>query len=666
MNNYSAKTNDTKSHTLTHEATQRKSSKKSGDYFVDNRPETVMQRKLQEVADNSSRSKQIAQFQQKSNNTIHTPILQKKKNKTGLPDSLKTGIENLSGYSMDDVKVHYNSNKPAQLQAHAYAQGTDIHIGSGQEKHLPHEAWHVVQQKQGRVQPTVQMKSGVKVNDDAGLEKEADVMGAKAAFMKPFQSPDLPILSVVPFSNHITTQRFGDGTEEEIVAGKAFEADLQRYSELSGLVRFRFQPQLDGYRGREMDKEVQEELLHTKIELIELRAKIIDGRRSIKLSSLDTYYTPLLEQILAGRGHEDNIQKVDNPRRMGKEIELTSLTLVSGVKQNGVILAATTATELDLPVLKIETEGADRGTLSIELINGPLPVEEYTTTVYQNALKKLYAAFEKGTSKSFKDFIDQYNSSLDENEFRYKLTVSEAGATYKAKGGKTAKNVQTNVAVPYAAIGNKEAGIDKLFVGEKKDSTEFFSAARDHANTIADKIARGFPYHNLISLLTQIIYHDAMYGDLRLQKGKEKKEDKQKFHVMFKVSPEDGVFSILSDREILALYRWILATDGKDIITAVADLLKGTMGTDRKKFGSSAATISVSQLKIAAHERLLQGKQALGRVSDDKPTSTPELGGSIRHSVPRPSNRIPVMQTPDGESHVVIEQRSSGHPLNRE
>lgn len=104
----------------------------------------------------------------------------KKENNTGLPDNLKTGIENLSGYAMDDVKVQYNSDKPATFQAHAYAQGTDIHISSGQEKHLPHEAWHVVQQKQGRVKPTLQMKGGVNVNDDAGLEKEADEMGKKA------------------------------------------------------------------------------------------------------------------------------------------------------------------------------------------------------------------------------------------------------------------------------------------------------------------------------------------------------------------------------------------------------------------------------------------------------------------------------------------------------
>jgi hypothetical protein len=79
---------------------------------------------------------------------------------------------------MDDVKVHYNSDKPAQLNALAYAQGTDIHVAPGQEEHLPHEAWHVVQQKQGRVQPTMQLK-GANVNDNEGLEKEADVMGNK-------------------------------------------------------------------------------------------------------------------------------------------------------------------------------------------------------------------------------------------------------------------------------------------------------------------------------------------------------------------------------------------------------------------------------------------------------------------------------------------------------
>lgn len=100
-------------------------------------------------------------------------------NRTGLPDSLKAGIENLSGISMDDVRVHYNSPKPAQLQALAYTKGTEIHVAPGQAKHLPHEAWHVVQQKQGRVMPTMKF-GGNFINDNPVLEREADYMGAKA------------------------------------------------------------------------------------------------------------------------------------------------------------------------------------------------------------------------------------------------------------------------------------------------------------------------------------------------------------------------------------------------------------------------------------------------------------------------------------------------------
>ena len=141
---------------------QKKNSEGPCSAFIDNRPQNIIQKSRQ------------------SQNYVSSQPIQQESNKTGLPDNLKSGIENLSGYSLDDVTVHYNSDKPRQLQAHAYAQGTDIHLASGQERHLPHEAWHVVQQKQGRVKPTLQLKGAVPVNDDAGLEREADVMGAAA------------------------------------------------------------------------------------------------------------------------------------------------------------------------------------------------------------------------------------------------------------------------------------------------------------------------------------------------------------------------------------------------------------------------------------------------------------------------------------------------------
>jgi len=243
MNTHADKTPDSKSQTVVRNDYSAQSGSESSFQFADNRSEATTQRKLNELANNSQNLKQAAQLKSLADNypgqtiqkvgieeeeplqgkfipvqrqgieeeellqgkfepvqmmeeeellqgkfeTIQkkaSPEYSRRENKTGLPDQLKSGIENLSGHSMDDVNVHYNSDKPAQLNAHAYAQGTDIHLASGQEKHLPHEAWHVVQQKQGRVKPTMQLKGHVNVNDDEGLEREADVMGAKAVQRK--------------------------------------------------------------------------------------------------------------------------------------------------------------------------------------------------------------------------------------------------------------------------------------------------------------------------------------------------------------------------------------------------------------------------------------------------------------------------------------------------
>lgn len=185
--------------------------------FANNSPQVSQLRSLQLFVNNSPQAKQASQFQALADATSPLPIQQKiangiaqlaqvseeqhelmqakpqtaqrqpsatngkpRPNNTGLPDNLKSGIEALSGMSLDHVKVHYNSAQPAQLNALAYAQGSDIHLAPGQEQHLPHEAWHIVQQAQGRVQPTMQMQDGLPVNDDAGLEREADLMGGRA------------------------------------------------------------------------------------------------------------------------------------------------------------------------------------------------------------------------------------------------------------------------------------------------------------------------------------------------------------------------------------------------------------------------------------------------------------------------------------------------------
>ena len=134
------------------------------------------------ILDSSSQSEALQRKADMANNAAQREEATRSNN-TGMPDNLKSGIESLSGFSMDDVRVHYNSSKPATVQALAYTQGTDIHVAPGQEKHLPHEAWHVAQQMAGRVSPTTNI-NGMPVNDNAGLEHEADVMGEKAVQRK--------------------------------------------------------------------------------------------------------------------------------------------------------------------------------------------------------------------------------------------------------------------------------------------------------------------------------------------------------------------------------------------------------------------------------------------------------------------------------------------------
>jgi len=189
---------------VTSESVSKETQTSFEDAAYDFSPEVMALKSLQTAADNSPRSNSITQLQATADESVNNDLnqilqlqakadaretsltepIQRHQNNTGLPDNLKSGMENLSGLSMEDVKVHRNSDKPAQLNAHAYAQGSDIHLGPGQEKQLPHEAWHVVQQKQGRVQPTKQLRGKVNINDDGGLEKEADLMGQKALQMK--------------------------------------------------------------------------------------------------------------------------------------------------------------------------------------------------------------------------------------------------------------------------------------------------------------------------------------------------------------------------------------------------------------------------------------------------------------------------------------------------
>lgn len=102
---------------------------------------------------------------------------------TGIPGAVQEKFEAASGLSFDDVRVHYNSSRPAKLGALAYTQGTQVYVGPGQERHLEHELGHVLQQKRGLVRADG-FVNGLPVNRDPALERAAD-LGAD----QPAQTP---------------------------------------------------------------------------------------------------------------------------------------------------------------------------------------------------------------------------------------------------------------------------------------------------------------------------------------------------------------------------------------------------------------------------------------------------------------------------------------------
>jgi len=266
MNAHADKTAETKSRSLANGSPKRQGKKGAAVQLADNRPEAAALMKMQELANNSPRvsqlrslqelatnshqAKQATQFQALADPTAPLPIQQKtananaqraqdpleddelvhskaliaqrqpnetdskpRENNTGLPENLKAGTEALTGPSLDHLRIHYNA---AQLNALTYVQGIDVHLAPGQERHLPQEAWHLVQQSQGRVRPTMQLKDGVPANDDAGLERKADVMGGRAAIVGPSgQLEERVKVTNPPTQQHFSGDQYKTGPIEK-------------------------------------------------------------------------------------------------------------------------------------------------------------------------------------------------------------------------------------------------------------------------------------------------------------------------------------------------------------------------------------------------------------------------------------------------------------------
>lgn len=105
-----------------------------------------------------------------------------------LPPDVQAKMESSFGEDFSGVEIHKDSGKATELNALAFTQGESIHFAPGQfnpsgiegQQLIGHELAHVVQQRSGIVNPTNIIGKGIKLNEDKGLEQEADSSGRRA------------------------------------------------------------------------------------------------------------------------------------------------------------------------------------------------------------------------------------------------------------------------------------------------------------------------------------------------------------------------------------------------------------------------------------------------------------------------------------------------------
>ena len=104
-----------------------------------------------------------------------------------LPEEVRAKMEAALGMDFSEVRIHVGP-QAASVGALAFTRGLDIFFAPGHyqpwsregQELLAHELTHVVQQSEGRAGASREV-DGVPINDEAGLEREADLMGAQVA-----------------------------------------------------------------------------------------------------------------------------------------------------------------------------------------------------------------------------------------------------------------------------------------------------------------------------------------------------------------------------------------------------------------------------------------------------------------------------------------------------
>ena len=106
-----------------------------------------------------------------------------------LPNKLLFAAKSLTGLSLENVDVIYDSPKTEQYQSDGFVKNNEIHLAKGNKGLIGHETWHMIQRIQNRVRTGEKTNPHFTINKNKNLENEAHIMGDKLMRMNIGSSP---------------------------------------------------------------------------------------------------------------------------------------------------------------------------------------------------------------------------------------------------------------------------------------------------------------------------------------------------------------------------------------------------------------------------------------------------------------------------------------------
>lgn len=589
-----------------------------------------------------------------------------------LDTPVRSEMEARLGADFSDVRVHTDAaarRSAAELGAHAYTAGNHVVVGAGGgDRHtLAHELTHVIQQRSGPVSATP-MGDGVSVSDPGDAYERAAEANASRVMAGPTPTAHGHDHATDPHAGHdhavqrtpvVQRMTMNDFNQTLAQHGLTGQADFITFFEIQ--------------RGREDPAAVVADPAPASAN----RLQQLVQHNDVTAAKLAGY---IAEYQQGANGTRAQPAQVANPRVAGMEMEMRNALVVreEGMRNGQVIAHTPVTTDIgDIPVMTLVIEGMDPGEPGMELVYGPLPVDDYRNPDLISARNKLKAAIRRpGTAEQMVAF---YNGSLRASEQRYRLV--DGDHPQRRKGGTPTPRIstQTNVSTRYATVGTTNQNEQRDFSAfyENENGRKMYRKAREKAVALVNEITANWatqhqaaagplnhtPY--LASLLTHLIHQEAMYLNHELDRDVVRRDDKHHFHALFKISPQDAVMTILTDADARLLLAWLVRTRATPLSDAAVAAF-GTLGSTRSNVTLDAEPIHKYLVDVLV-ARLLAGRQLI-KGADDATRTSPIYGdtrqvGKVTHVHPRPSARLRIVI--DGTRYYfVVEQRSSGHPIN--